>query len=102
MNMKVPFLDLPTQHIAIEDEILIAMRKIIRSSSFCSGPAVTDFEKQFSDFVGSRHCIAVNSGTSALHLAPPCIRHRRWSRSHRSSNDFCGHYCRNSVYWSNS
>jgi dTDP-4-amino-4,6-dideoxygalactose transaminase len=69
MNMKVPFLDLPTQHIAIEDEILIAMRKIIRSSSFCSGPAVTDFEKQFSDFVGSRHCIAVNSGTSALHLA---------------------------------
>ena len=69
MKIKVPFLDLPTQHIAIEEEILIAMRKIIRSSSFCSGPAVAGFEKQFSDFVGSRHCIAVNSGTSALHLA---------------------------------
>lgn len=69
MSIKVPFLDLPAQHIAIEEEIQIAMREIIRSSSFCSGPAVADFEKQFAAFVGSQHCIAVNSGTSALHLA---------------------------------
>jgi dTDP-4-amino-4,6-dideoxygalactose transaminase len=69
MSIKVPFLDLPKQHIAIEEEIHIAMSKVIRSSNFCSGPAVATFEKQFARFVGTRYCIAVNSGTSALHLA---------------------------------
>ena len=32
------------------------------------GPEVKAFEEEFSEFVGGRHCIAVNSGTSALHL----------------------------------
>ena len=33
------------------------------------GPEVAAFEAEFSDLVGGRHCVAVNSGTSALHLA---------------------------------
>lgn len=33
------------------------------------GPQVSGFEDEFSAFVGGRHCVAVNSGTSALHMA---------------------------------
>jgi dTDP-4-amino-4,6-dideoxygalactose transaminase len=33
------------------------------------GPEVAAFEEEFSKYVGGRHCIAMNSGTSALHLA---------------------------------
>jgi dTDP-4-amino-4,6-dideoxygalactose transaminase len=33
------------------------------------GPEVTNFEKEFSKFVEDRECVAVNSGTSALHVA---------------------------------
>jgi dTDP-4-amino-4,6-dideoxygalactose transaminase len=32
------------------------------------GPEVKAFEEEFAQFVGGRKCIAVNSGTSALHL----------------------------------
>jgi len=33
------------------------------------GPKVAAFEDAFARYVGARHCVAVNSGTSALHLA---------------------------------
>jgi perosamine synthetase len=35
------------------------------------GPSVPKFETQFASFIGRRHAVAVNSGTSALHL---CVR----------------------------
>src|SRR6185437_6374366 len=33
------------------------------------GPEVAAFEKEFAAYCGSAECIALNSGTSALHLA---------------------------------
>ena len=33
------------------------------------GPMVDAFEREFADFVGMRHCLAVTSGTAAMHLA---------------------------------
>jgi perosamine synthetase len=44
---------------------------VLRSGMLSLGPTVPRFEKQFAAFVGRKHAIAVNSGTSALHL---CIR----------------------------
>lgn len=46
--------------------------KILKSGSWASGSGtgfVQKFEKKFNDYVGSKACIAVNSGTAALHLA---------------------------------
>ena len=46
-----------------------AVSKVLKSGSLAQGPIVAKFESDFSKFVGGRECIAVNSGTSALHLA---------------------------------
>jgi dTDP-4-amino-4,6-dideoxygalactose transaminase len=46
-----------------------AVGKVLKSGSLAQGPMVAKFEREFSKFVGHRECVAVNSGTSALHLA---------------------------------
>jgi perosamine synthetase len=46
-----------------------AVTKVLRSGNLAQGPEVSAFETEFSNFVEGRHCVAVNSGTSALHLA---------------------------------
>ncbi|MER7174654.1 DegT/DnrJ/EryC1/StrS family aminotransferase [Streptomyces mesophilus] len=50
-----------------EDEIEAAVR-VLRSGRVVQGPEVAAFEEEFSELVEGRHCVAVNSGTSALHL----------------------------------
>jgi len=45
-----------------------AVLRVLRSGMIAQGPEVAAFEKDFSKLVGDRRCIAVNSGTSALHL----------------------------------
>ena len=46
-----------------------AVNKVLRSGNLTQGPEVAAFEGEFSQFVNERECVAVNSGTSALHLA---------------------------------
>ncbi|GFH34108.1 DegT/DnrJ/EryC1/StrS family aminotransferase [Streptomyces pacificus] len=50
-----------------EEEIEAAVR-VLRSGRVVQGPEVAAFEEGFSELVAGRHCVAVNSGTSALHL----------------------------------
>jgi len=42
-----------------------AMQAVIRSGMFTMGPRVAEFERQFAQYIGSRHCVMVNSGSSA-------------------------------------
>jgi dTDP-4-amino-4,6-dideoxygalactose transaminase len=65
----IPFLDLKTQYLEIKDEIDTAIRRVLDSTQFVLGEEVAAFEQEFADYSGARHGIAVNSGTSALHLA---------------------------------
>ncbi len=46
-----------------------AVDRVLRSGNLAQGPEVAAFEKEFSQFVDGRECVAVNSGTSALHVA---------------------------------
>jgi len=46
-----------------------AVVAVLRSGNLVQGPEVEAFEHEFASLVGGRHCVAVNSGTSALHLA---------------------------------
>ena len=46
-----------------------AVDRVMRSGLLAQGPEVSNFEKEFSRIVGDRECVAVNSGTSALHIA---------------------------------
>jgi dTDP-4-amino-4,6-dideoxygalactose transaminase len=45
-----------------------AVNKVLKSLQLTQGPEVKAFESEFSKIVGDRECVAVNSGTSALHL----------------------------------
>jgi dTDP-4-amino-4,6-dideoxygalactose transaminase len=45
-----------------------AVDRVLRSGSLTQGPEVAAFETEFSELVDSRHCVALNSGTSALHV----------------------------------
>lgn len=46
-----------------------AVDRVMRSGMLAQGPEVAAFEKEFSAFVGGRESVALNSGTSALHMA---------------------------------
>ncbi|UWU89985.1 DegT/DnrJ/EryC1/StrS aminotransferase family protein [Bradyrhizobium sp. CB1015] len=65
----IPFLDLKAQYRQIKTEIDAAVARSIESAQFVLGPEVAAFEKRFADHCRVAHCRAVNSGTSALHLA---------------------------------
>jgi dTDP-4-amino-4,6-dideoxygalactose transaminase len=66
--MKVPLLDLKSEYAELRDEILPALDRVCRNSSFVQGEEVEDFEREFADFCGVTHCVALSSGTAALHL----------------------------------
>jgi dTDP-4-amino-4,6-dideoxygalactose transaminase len=51
---------------------MTALGEVFDTSAYVLGPKVEKFEKDFAAFIGARHCVAVNSGTSALHLALIC------------------------------
>lgn len=65
----VPYYDLKQQYESIRLEILEALDSSCRKASFSLGEDVIAFEKEFAGYCEAKHCIAVNSGTSALHLA---------------------------------
>jgi dTDP-4-amino-4,6-dideoxygalactose transaminase len=67
--VTVPFADLRTQYQGIRDEIDAAIKRVIDGSQFVLGPDVYEFEERFAAHCGVAHCVALNSGTSALHLA---------------------------------
>lgn len=58
----------PAQPIIGDDE-REAVDRVLKSGILAQGPEVKAFEEEFSSVVAGRHCVAVNSGTSALHLA---------------------------------
>jgi perosamine synthetase len=60
---------IPAAQPLIGDEERAAVDRVLRSGMLAQGPEVEAFENEFSALVGGRHCVAVNSGTSALHLA---------------------------------
>ncbi len=66
---RVPFANLNLQWQQIKAKALPDIEKLFDSSAFCLGPWVASFEKAVAEYLGVKHAIAVNSGTSALHLA---------------------------------
>ena len=65
----IPFVDLKAQYISIKDEINVAVAGVLESTQFILGNEVKAFEEEFAHYCGADYGIAVNTGTSALHLA---------------------------------
>ncbi|MGV8295148.1 DegT/DnrJ/EryC1/StrS family aminotransferase, partial [Pseudomonas aeruginosa] len=55
------------QHINQAD--IDAVVRVLQSDYLTQGPAVPKFEKLLADYCGTAHALAVNSATSALHVA---------------------------------
>ena len=69
MQEAIPYLDLPAQLGPIRRELDAAIARTLDQCSFCLGPDVATFEQDFAAWCGASHCVGLNSGTSALHLA---------------------------------
>jgi dTDP-4-amino-4,6-dideoxygalactose transaminase len=67
--MKVPYFDLKAQYAGMREEILSALDRVCQNASFILGEEVAQFEKEFAAYCEAKHCVALNSGTSALHVA---------------------------------
>jgi len=65
----VPYFDLKAQAAALREDVLAALERVCQSASFILGEEVREFEKEFAAYCGVQHCVGLNSGTSALHLA---------------------------------
>jgi dTDP-4-amino-4,6-dideoxygalactose transaminase len=68
-NLEVPYLDLKAQYQSIKPEIDAALARVFDTCQFVLGSEVAAFERDFAAYCGTAECIALNSGTSALHLA---------------------------------
>ena len=69
MLFRSPFLDLSLQHRALREPALAALAATYDATRFCLGKDVEDFEKNFSSKLGYPRALALNSGTSPLHIA---------------------------------
>ncbi len=65
----IPLVDLKTQYRDLKLEIDAAIAHVLEHAQFALGPAVEAFERDFSSYCATTQTVAVNSGTSALHLA---------------------------------
>jgi dTDP-4-amino-4,6-dideoxygalactose transaminase len=65
----IPLLDLKAQYASIKQEIDSAVLGVLASAQYILGEEVASFEQEFAAYCGTRHAVAVNTGTSALHLS---------------------------------
>ena len=64
---------IPLQRPSMSDEELRAVAGVFATGWLGMGDEVTKFEEELAAFLGARRVLAVNSGTSALHLALECL-----------------------------
>jgi CDP-4-dehydro-6-deoxyglucose reductase, E1 len=67
----------PLANSSWDHEEIAAMQAVIDGGMFTMGPRVAEFERAFADFTGSRHCVMVNSGSSANLLMVAALRYRK-------------------------
>lgn len=66
---QIPMVDLKSQYLRLKDEIDSSIRKVLDSTAFVKGGAVTDFQHHFEEYMGVKHVIPVGNGTDALQIA---------------------------------
>lgn len=68
-DLKIPFYDLSSLVNTHRDSILATVEANLTDGNFIGGPAVSDFEKAFAEYIGVRHCVGVGNGLDALRIA---------------------------------
>jgi dTDP-4-amino-4,6-dideoxygalactose transaminase len=67
--IHIPPLNLGRQYQSIQAELNAAVLAVLASGQYIGGPAVSQFESTFAQYVGTALCLSCNSGTDALYLA---------------------------------
>lgn len=67
--MKIPLVDLQAQYRAIKSDIDSAIQRVLERGQFILGPEVEALERELAVYCGTRHAVAVASGTDALELS---------------------------------
>jgi dTDP-4-amino-4,6-dideoxygalactose transaminase len=67
-SVKVPFLDLSYQTGKVAAQFVSRLSQLVGQNRFIGGEPVEMFENAFARVCGTRHCVALNSGTDALRL----------------------------------
>ena len=81
----VPFLDLVTPHLELENELVSVFRRGLRTAGFVGGPMVEEFEKAFADFCDASYCIGREQRHGCVAFCPDgCRRAARRRGCHRS------------------
>ncbi|MFA6217297.1 MAG: UDP-4-amino-4,6-dideoxy-N-acetyl-beta-L-altrosamine transaminase [Candidatus Omnitrophota bacterium] len=60
---------LPYGRQLIDDDDVLSIVKVLKSQFLTQGPRVFEFERALCAYTGAKYCVAVSSGTAALHLA---------------------------------
>jgi dTDP-3-amino-3,4,6-trideoxy-alpha-D-glucose transaminase len=69
VTATIPFVDLRAAHEELGAELDAAVTRVVDSGWYLLGPELESFENEFADYCGTRHCVGVGSGLSALELA---------------------------------
>lgn len=62
----LPFIDLQAQQARIKQGVDEAIQRVLAHGGYIMGPEVGELEEQLAQYTGSKHCIAMSSGTDAL------------------------------------
>ena len=65
----VKMYDFKKQYGQIKNKIDESIQSVLNDSAFSNGKYVQSFELKFSNYLNSKYCVAVNNGTSALHIS---------------------------------
>jgi dTDP-4-amino-4,6-dideoxygalactose transaminase len=66
---RIPLVDLAAQHDEVAEEIRAGWADVCARTSFIGGPQVGDFEREYAEYVGVRHCVGLGNGTDAVEFA---------------------------------
>jgi dTDP-3-amino-3,4,6-trideoxy-alpha-D-glucose transaminase len=69
LTTRVPFVDLRAGHEELKPELERAVARVLDSGLYLLGPELEEFEREFAAYCGTRHCVGVGSGLSAIELA---------------------------------
>lgn len=68
-NIKINFVDLKRQYESIKDKINESVSEVLSSGRYVGGENVTNFEREFAGYLGTRFGLGVGSGSDALIIA---------------------------------
>jgi UDP-4-amino-4,6-dideoxy-N-acetyl-beta-L-altrosamine transaminase len=88
----------------ISEEDLNSVNEVLKSEFLTQGPSISEFEKNFSEYIGCKYSIAVSNGTAALHLCALALNVNEQSNVITTPITFaasanCIRYCNGNIWF---